>query len=190
MRHITPEGLELIRRWESLQLLVYLCPGNYWTIGYGHYLRAFDKERDTRTHMANNPYPNGISKAYAERLLALDVADAEAAVLRLIRVPLTDGQFAALVSFTFNLGAGRLQASTLRRRVNAGLHEEAATEFGKWVFSGGKKLRGLVLRRQEEAMLYATVEALVPAKRAAVPADESFLVVFKSLFGGRVLSAA
>lgn len=154
MRHITQEGLDLIKFWESLKLVVYLCPANYWTIGYGHYIRGFDKTRDTRTIMADNPFPDGITKLEALKILADDVVDAQAAVLRLIKVPLTDGQYDALVSFTFNLGAGRLQASTLRRRVNANLHSEAVVELRKWVYGGGKRLNGLIKRRNMEAAFY------------------------------------
>ena len=80
---------------------------------------------------------------------------AERAVLRLISVPLTDGQFDALVSFTFNLGAGALQRSTLRRKVNRGEHKGIPSELMKWVLAGGKRLPGLVRRRQEEGASYA-----------------------------------
>ena len=81
---------------------------------------------------------------------------AERAVLRLIKVPLTDGQFDALVSFTFNLGSGALQRSTLRRKVNREEHEEVPAEFLRWVWAGGRKLRGLVRRRAAESVLYQT----------------------------------
>jgi lysozyme len=89
-------------------------------------------------------------------LLRIDAQIAEAAVVRLIRVPLTDGQFDALVSFTFNLGAGALQRSTLRRRANRGEHEAAAGEFKKWIWAAGKRLPGLVTRRRAESALYGT----------------------------------
>jgi lysozyme len=84
-----------------------------------------------------------------------DVQTAERAVLRLITVPLTDGQFDALVSFTFNLGAGALQRSTLRRKINRGDHANVPAEFRKWVWAGGRKLEGLVRRREAEAALYS-----------------------------------
>jgi lysozyme len=87
-------------------------------------------------------------------LLIKDVLSAEKSVLRLIQAPLTDGQFDALVSFTFNLGGGALQRSTLRRKVNRQEHEDVPAEFMKWVWAGGKKLRGLVRRREAETRLY------------------------------------
>ena len=84
-----------------------------------------------------------------------DAQIAERAVLRLIRVPLTNGQFDALVSFTFNLGGGALQRSTLRRKVNREEHAAVPCEFRKWVSAGGRKLRDLIRRRNAEAMLYS-----------------------------------
>lgn len=114
----------------------------YRTIGYGHVIK--------------NPkdYPYGLTRDEALELLAQDVVRAEKAVLRLIRVPLTDGQFDALVSFTFNLGAGALQRSTLRRKVNREEHTDVPAEFRKWVWAGGKKLKGLIRRRHSESTIY------------------------------------
>jgi lysozyme len=99
-------------------------------------------------------FVGGITPEQAEALLRQDVQAAERAVLRLITVPLTDGQFDALVSFTFNLGAGALQRSTLRRKVNRGDHANVPAEFRKWVWAGGRKLEGLVKRREAELLLY------------------------------------
>lgn len=144
MRHITKEGLELIKRFEGFEPEVYLDAAGYPTIGYGHLIRKDEGDM----------YAGGISEAAAEALLAKDVGFAERAVLRLIKVPLTDGQFDALVSFTFNLGGGALQRSTLRRKVNREEHEVVPRELRKWVWAGGRKLRGLIRRRNAEAMLY------------------------------------
>ncbi len=87
-------------------------------------------------------------------MLRRDVQVAERAVLRLIDVPLTDGQYDALVSFTFNLGAGALQRSTLRRKVNREEHADVPAQLMRWVVAGGKRLRGLARRREAEASLY------------------------------------
>jgi len=70
-------------------------------------------------------------------------------------VPLTDGQFDALVSFTYNLGSGALQRSTLRRVINRKNHQNVPAQLMRWVWAGGRKLRGLVRRREAEARLYA-----------------------------------
>lgn len=91
----------------------------------------------------------------ALELLRSDVGKAERAVLRLIAVPLTQGQFDALVSSTFNLGSGALQRSTLRRKVNREEHDDVPAEFMKWTWAGGRKLKGLVKRRAAEAGSYS-----------------------------------
>jgi GH24 family phage-related lysozyme (muramidase) len=144
MRHVTGEGLALIKRFESFSPTVYVCPAGYETIGYGHVVLDGERER----------FANGISEHEAEDLLRRDAGIAERAVLRLIAVPLTDGQFDALASFVFNVGAGGLQRSTLRRKVNREEHGEVPAEFMKWIWAGGRKLKGLVRRREAEARAY------------------------------------
>lgn len=146
MRNITENGLSLIKNYEKLALNTYICPAGYPTIGYGHVVKPAEAAS----------FANGINEHQANALLAADVGVAERAVLRLISVPLTDGQFDALVSFTFNLGAGALQRSTLRRKVNRGDHEAAPAEFMKWVWAGGRKLKGLIRRRAAEVAMYVT----------------------------------
>ena len=144
MRHITQEGIDLIKRFEGFEPEIYLDAAGLPTIGYGHLLRLGEAEM----------FKNGISMEAAEALLIKDVITAEKAVLRLIRVPLTDGQFDALVSFTFNLGGGALQRSTLRRVINRQHHNEVPNQLMRWVWAGGRKLRGLARRRAAEGNLY------------------------------------
>lgn len=144
MRHITNNGLSLVKKFEGFSSQIYLDAAGLPTIGYGHLLRPGEAEM----------FKGGISEAAGEALLIKDVGIAERAVLRLIDVPLTDGQFDALVSFTFNLGSGALQRSTLRRKVNREEHDEVPAEFMRWVWAGGRKLRGLVRRREAEVALY------------------------------------
>ena len=144
MRHLTDEGLALIKCFEGFAPGIYVCPGGWPTIGYGHVVRDDERER----------FADGIDEAVAEDLLCRDVETAERAVLRLIRVPLEDGPFDALVSFAFNLGGGALQRSTLRRKVNREEHVAVPAEFRRWVWAGGRKLKGLVRRREAEAGLY------------------------------------
>ena len=145
MRHITDDGLALIKRFEGFAPEIYICPGGWPTIGYGHVVRDHERERIV----------DGIDEATAENLLRCDVEVAERAVLRLIRVPLQDGRFDAFCSFAFNLGAGALQRSTLRRKVNREEHEAVPREFRRWVWVGARKLKGLMRRRATEAGLYA-----------------------------------
>lgn len=141
MRHVTQRGLDLIKHHEGFRPRAYLCPAGKLTIGYGHVILPHERL-------------STVSQAEAEVILSIDVEKAEKGVIRLISVPLSDGQFDALVSFTFNLGTGALQRSTLRSKINRGEMVEASNEFGKWVWARGKKLKGLVLRREDERRVY------------------------------------
>jgi lysozyme len=132
-------GLDLIQRFEGFSPTVYVCPAGYPTIGYGHLVRAGEVFPD-----------GGISRYEAERLLARDVITSELAVARLIAVPLTQSQFDALVSFTYNLGGGALQRSSLRMHLNRGCYGVVPEELLRWVWAGGRKLPGLVKRRVAE----------------------------------------
>ena len=118
----------------------YICPAGFWTIGYGH--------------LCDSKHP-AITVDEAEAYLASDLTTATNATLRYCPVLATEpeGRLAAIVDFTFNLGAGRLQTSTLRRRINQRDWVAAAQELGRWVYGGGKVLPGLVLRREAETDL-------------------------------------
>jgi lysozyme len=118
----------------------YICPAGYWTIGYGHLC---------------DPKHPPITETEAEAYLALDLQTALAATLRYCPVLAIEpeGRLAAIVDFTFNLGAGRLQTSTLRRRVNQKDWSAAALELRRWVYGGGRVLPGLVARREAECRL-------------------------------------
>ena len=141
---LSEDGLELIRRHEGLRLKAYRCPAGVWTIGYGH-------TKGVKRGMV-------IARVHADRFLREDVQDAEEAVNRLVEVPMTQGQFDALVSFVFNLGIGAFSRSTLRKVLNKGDYCAAAEQFGRWVYAlqGGQrvKLPGLVARREDERALF------------------------------------
>lgn len=137
LSRITPIGLQLIQHFEGFSAIPYRCPAGYLTIGYGHVIRAGEQWK-------------AITREEASELLAEDVLAAEAAVARWIDVPLSEGQCDALVSFTYNLGAGALQRSGLRRKLNRRDYLAAADEFPRWVWAGGRKLPGLILRREAE----------------------------------------
>ena len=143
-RRISEEGRKMIQQEEGYIGHIYLCPAGVKTIGFGHALRQGEDER----------FKNGITKDQADQLLTTDLAHAESAVTRLIKVPLNDTQFVALVDFTFNLGAGALQRSTLRSKLNRSEYINAAYEFPKWCYGGGKKLLGLYRRRIREMNLF------------------------------------
>jgi len=140
--HIPSLALALIKKYEGFSNKVYICPAGYKTIGYGHLIKSKDKVGDY------------LSRAEAEELLQNDIIFYAMAVMQLIKVPLTEMQFAALISFTFNLGSAALERSTLRQKINRFEYNWAAEEFLKWVFAGGVRLSGLVKRREEERAVF------------------------------------
>lgn len=141
-------GIDLIKKHEGLRLDWYFCPANKPTIGYGHVILAHEQ------HLKAGP----ITEAQAEAILRSDLQKFEKSILRLLEVPVTQYQFDALVSFTFNVGPAALSRSTLLRKLNAGDEEGAAKEFNKWIWAtvnGEKrKLTGLARRRVDEASLF------------------------------------
>lgn len=134
-------GRALIRNAEGDKLTAYYCPAGVLTIGVGH------TGPDVKPGMR-------ITQAESDALLSADLAKFEKAVMRAVTVPLTQNQFDALVSFTYNLGEGNLRSSTLLKRVNASDFRGAAAEFAKWNKSNGKGLGGLATRRAAEAALF------------------------------------
>ncbi|MGV3621975.1 MAG: glycoside hydrolase family protein [Archangium sp.] len=136
-------GLNLIKEFEGLRLTAYRDPVGVLTIGYGH------TGSDVKPGMT-------ISQQRAEQLLKNDTGWAQKAVRDTVKVPLTQGQFDALTSFTFNLGAGALRSSTLVKKLNAGDYAGAQNEFGRWVHAGGQVLAGLVRRRAAEAKMFGS----------------------------------
>lgn len=135
-RAIVSEMLDHIRRWEGLRLSAYRDPGGILTIGYGH---TGDVEAGQT-----------ITLDQAEDLLSEDLRTAQSAVERLVKVPLTDRQYSALVSFVFNVGEGQFAESTLLRKLNRGDYSGAADEFLRWTRAGSVELPGLVERRRLE----------------------------------------
>jgi GH24 family phage-related lysozyme (muramidase) len=138
----------LIAGEEGLRLTAYQDPVGKWTIGYGHLIKPGEPY-----------YPYGpvqtITQAQADALFDADTAAAQACVRSAVKVPISNDQFASLVSFVFNTGCGALQSSTLLKLINARQFAQAAAEFDKWVFatnaSGQKvKLPGLIARRERE----------------------------------------
>lgn len=129
----------LIRRFEGCRLLPYLCPAGVWTCGWGSTgADVFPGRAWTQARADARLEQDAVRFARGTRLLC----------------PALDGDvLAAIADFAYNLGLGRLQASTLRKRVNEGAWEAARHELAKWVNGGGRRLPGLVLRRQAEAQL-------------------------------------
>lgn len=138
--NLSERGLNLIKEFEGCVLHSYRCSANVLTIGYGH--TAGVTEGMT------------ISREQAEEFLKQDVQWAVNAVNNSVKITLTQNQFDALVSFTFNCGAGALQTSDLLTLTNMGKFAEAANQFDLWVHAGGKVVAGLVRRRKAEKALY------------------------------------
>jgi lysozyme len=135
-------GMALLKRSEGFRSHVYKDAVGFPTIGYGHRLLRPDS------------FPNGIDEAEAETLLDFDLRTAEQAVARLVTVPLTQGQFDALVDFTFNLGAQRLASSTLLKCLNASRYDDAVEQLLRWDHAGAEELAALKTRRAAEAELW------------------------------------
>lgn len=133
------EAIDLIKKWEGCSLTPYKCVAGVWTIGYGE-----TSKKDM----------GPITQERADELLRLRVLNLEIAIERLVSVKLSKGEKAALISFAFNVGVGALSKSTLLRCLNAGMRGQAADEFLKWNKAGGKELKGLTNRRQEERAVF------------------------------------
>ena len=143
-------AIDLAKRFEGFErkakcgieitAIPYICPAGFWTIGYGHLC---------------DPMHPPITEAEAEVHLLSDLVTAFNATLRYCPLLATEpeGRLAAIVDFTFNLGAGRLQASTLRRRINQRNWQQAGIELRRWVHGGGRQLPGLIARRAQEVRL-------------------------------------
>ena len=139
-------ALALMRRFEGLYLTPYLCPAGVPTIGYG----ATYYEDGTRVTL----FDAAITKERAEALLIWMVRTVYLPqVMRLCPGVDNPSRLAALIDFTFNLGGNALKNSSLRRKVNAGMWVAVPTELRKWVMAAGRRLRGLVIRREAEAAL-------------------------------------
>lgn len=133
-------GRALIEKYEGLKLRSYQDGAGVWTIGYGHTHDVHIGQYETQ--------------AQADADLCKDIADAEAAVARLVMPVLLQCEFDALVSFTYNEGQGRLASSTLLKELNTGYFDEAAAEFLKWDIIDGKKSTGLDARRADERRMF------------------------------------
>ena len=146
---VSKQGLEVIKKHEGFRSKPYLCPAGVPTIGYGNTYYP----DGSKVKMTDKP----LSKDVADVLLRLVVEDFEDCVNKYVQSNINQNQFDALVSFAYNLGCGNLKKSTLLKKVNDNPCDIAiSNEFAKWDKSGGKRLRGLTLRRHDEAILYFT----------------------------------
>ena len=154
---ISDYALKAIIHHEGVRYKPYRCPANLWTIGIGSVL--YPKQGlmtlSDRLLVPLNSKDNRIfTKDEVDAILKADLQRFERGVLRYCPAIATQGQFDALVSFSFNVGLGTLQRSTLRQKHNRGDFDGAADEFMKYTRGGGKVLKGLVNRRKDEKAMY------------------------------------
>ena len=154
---VSDKAIKMIQHHEGVRQKPYRCPAKLWTVGVGHVLypeqgklKLEDRDgfalRDADNRTFTMDEVNGILRS--------DLARFERGVVQYCPGALTQGQFDGLVSFSFNVGLGTLQRSTLRQKVLRGDMEGAADEFLKYVLAGGKVLKGLVTRRNDERALF------------------------------------
>ena len=155
---VSDAGKSLIKHFEGVHRRPYLCPAILWTVGVGRVLYPEQnklKIPERKTYPLRTEHDKEWSDDAINLLFDADLLRFESGVLRLCPdSALSQGQFDALVAFSFNCGLGAIQASTLRRLYNAGDVEGAAAEFPKWNKGGGRVLAGLTRRRLAEQALF------------------------------------
>lgn len=154
---LSEKGRNLIKHFEGVKNRPYLCPALLWTIGVGSVLYPEQAKlpMDKRKAYPLRPEHNRIwSEEEIDRLFSHDISRFERGVERYVTVPLSQGEFDCLTSFSFNLGLGTLQKSTLRQKLNRGDKAGALESLLKYNKAGGKVLKGLDLRRKAEAALF------------------------------------
>lgn len=148
-RMINAAGLRLVQEFEGLSLEAYWDSlGSVWTIGWGH--------TGSDVHASQT-----ITAAQADTLLTMDLGQVSAGLEPLLKMATTNNQFAAMVSFGFNLGLGALAGSTLLRLHNMGTYTAASAQFARWDHAGGKVVPGLLRRRLAEAALYLEPDPMI-----------------------------
>jgi lysozyme len=138
--------IAIIKKFEGLRLIPYLCPAGVPTIGFGSTQYANGKA----VTLKDNP----VTEAEATELLMTTLRRYVSAVNSFVKKPINQNQFDALVDFAYNAGVGALQTSTLLKKINLNDFQGASLEFPKWVHAGGKVLSGLVDRRKFEQDLF------------------------------------
>lgn len=159
--NVSPQAILTIKHHEGVRLKPYRCPALLWTVGVGHVLYPDQgrlKLEDRKGYALKDADNRVWTQEEVDALLRRDLARFEQGVARMCPAATgSQGRFDALVSFSFNVGLGTLQRSTLRARFNRGDYDGAAVEFMKFTKAGGKVLKGLVSRRSDEVAMYGRV---------------------------------
>ncbi len=148
-KKIGNNGLKFIAEHEGMILHLYNDPANHATIGVGHLVHY-----GPINGSEPEEFKSGITKERAMEILRSDVITAENTVNRLVKVPLNQNQFDALVSFVFNIGETQFASSTLLAKLNNQDYKAVPSELNRWVHGSGKKLPGLINRRRNEGNLF------------------------------------
>jgi len=155
--NVSPKAIEMIKHHEGVRFKPYQCPAKLWTVGVGHVIDP-NHGKLTIEQRKGLPIPDGWDRKLTEEevngILRRDLDRFERGVEKFCPVALTQGMFDGLVSFSFNVGLGTLQRSTLRQKVLRGDKEGAAEELLKYCMAGGKVLKGLQNRRIDERALF------------------------------------
>lgn len=168
------EGIERLKQFEGFSAKAYQCSAGVWTIGYG-------STKGVHEHLT-------ITKAEAEQLLVKEITGFEKAVNDLVKVPLSQSQFDALVCFTYNVGITAFKKSTLLKLLNKGDYEAVPAQLMRWNKAGGRVVRGLTTRRAAEAGMWAKGEFV--ASREEVPEPEKPLTKSRAIAGGTIAGGA
>jgi len=168
LRGLPDKGLRLLKAGEGFTPVLYNNAENNCSIGYSHVVRKASCDGSEPTSLRR-----GISERQADALLVDDMRRAQRAVLSLVSVALNDAQYAALCDFTYNVGAEKLEKSTLLKVINAGEHERVPAQMRRWIHLKGSEYPGLKLRREREIALYFQGQRIpkTPADEAATPID-------------------
>jgi lysozyme len=145
-QRISQLGIDLIKSFESCSLEPYRDPVKLWTIGWGH---LCDDQDDP---------PAPLTQEQADALLQADLAKFEQGIVELVKVPLTQHHFDALISLAFNIGLAAFKKSTLLKLLNEHRYGAASDQFKRWTKAGAKTLPGLVRRREAERDLFLRPE--------------------------------
>jgi len=166
-RNLQP-AMDLIKAFEGIEdgdpttvnLDPYLCPANYWTIGWGHVVLDPDGQplRSERARAAARAiYPQGLTVPEVEILLADDIRRFVVGVQQAVTVPMENHQLCALVAFTYNVGLGAFRRSSLLALLNRGRYDQVPHQLARWIKAGGQAMPGLKRRRDAEIELWRGV---------------------------------
>ncbi len=169
LRPVSAQGLGVTKRSEGFRSRLYNDAARYCTIAYGHLIKKAPCDGSEPS-----TFRLGLTEPQGAELLTTDMAGAQVAVMTMVNFALTDGQYAALCDFVYNVGPSNLQKSELLRAVNAKQFERVPAQFLRWVNAGGRTLEGLRMRRHREIELFFDG---LPMPREAPPVGEDLSLI-------------